>query len=278
MSSEFRFDRERLRKLGRAHTEGYRSARPFPHAVIADFLPEAVIDECLSEFPDPDDIPWEVYTDRVNTLKLATSDQTLMGSQTRRLVDEFNGPALLEFLEELTGIGGLLPDPYLDGGGLHQIEPGGFLRVHADFNRHAKFELDRRINLLLFLNPNWSEEYGGHLELWDRTMTRCEQRILPVANRCVIFNTTDHAYHGHPEPLRCPEGVSRKSLAFYYYSNGRPEEERSPTHSTLYQTPGQAPVVVAASPRPSRLRRLARQLVPPALVSLVGRMRSRRRG
>jgi Rps23 Pro-64 3,4-dihydroxylase Tpa1-like proline 4-hydroxylase len=276
MTSDFRFDPERLRNLARERAGQYRSASPFPYVVLDDFLPKAVIEACIAEFPGPEAIPWDVYTDEGNTLKLATPDQSLMGSQTRGVVDEFNGPAMLAFLEELTGIGGLLPDPYLAGGGLHQIEPGGFLRVHADFNRHAKFDLDRRINILLFLNPEWREEYAGHLELWDRTMTRREQRILPLANRCVIFNTTDDAYHGHPEPLSCPDGMSRKSLAFYYYSNGRPEEERSVAHSTLYQTPGQAPVAAAAPEHTSRLRSAARRLLPPALLALIRRMRSGR--
>jgi hypothetical protein len=161
MTSDFRLDREDLHDLARQRAEQYRSARPFPHLVVNDFLPKAVIDACIAEFPGPDAIQWDVYTDEGNTLKLATSDQSLMGPHTRRVVDEFNGPAILEFLEELTGIGGLLPDPYLTGGGLHQIEPGGFLRVHADFNRHPKFDLDRRINVLLFLNPDWRDEWGG---------------------------------------------------------------------------------------------------------------------
>jgi Rps23 Pro-64 3,4-dihydroxylase Tpa1-like proline 4-hydroxylase len=95
--------------------------------------------------------------------------------------------------------------------------------------------------LLIYLNRNWREEYGGHLELWSRDMKAAERKILPVFGRCVVFSTTDFAYHGHPEPLTCPEGTTRKSLALYYYTNGRPEEELSPEHGTLYQSrPGEA--------------------------------------
>lgn len=94
--------------------------------------------------------------------------------------------------------------------------------------------------MIVYLNRHWKEEYGGNLELWNREMTRCERRVLPIFNRCVIFNTTDFSYHGHPEPLTCPEGMTRKSLALYYYSNGRPAEELSDAHSTLFQSrPGE---------------------------------------
>jgi hypothetical protein len=135
----------------------------------------------------------------------------------------------------LTGISGLIPDPYLEGGGLHQIERDGFLKVHADFNVHAKLRLDRRLNFILYLNQDWREEYNGHLELWDRGMTRCVRKVLPVCNRAVVFVTTDWSFHGHPEKLACPPGRTRKSVALYYYTNGRPAEERSAGHGVLWQ-------------------------------------------
>ena len=112
------------------------------------------------------------------------------------LLEFVKGCVFLEFLESLTGIDGLIPDPYYEGGGLHPIVPGGFLKVHADFNWHKDLKLDRRLNVIVYLNRNWKEEYGGHLELWNREMTRCERRVLPIFNRCVIFSTTDFSYHG----------------------------------------------------------------------------------
>jgi Rps23 Pro-64 3,4-dihydroxylase Tpa1-like proline 4-hydroxylase len=121
-------------------------------------------------------------------------------------------------------------------GGLHQIERGGFLDVHIDFNVHPKLRLDRRLNMLIYLNHDWPEEYGGHLELWSRDMTSCEKRILPLFNRTVIFSTTDGSFHGHPRPLSCPEGRTRKSVSLYYYTSGRPEEERSPAHDTIFSS------------------------------------------
>jgi 2-oxoglutarate-Fe(II)-dependent oxygenase superfamily protein len=178
---------------------------------------------------------------------------------------------LVGFLEQLTGIEGLIPDPYFWGGGLHQITRGGYLKVHADFNRYSKLRLDRRLNLLLYLNRDWKEEYGGHLELWNEQMTTCERKILPIFNRCVVFSTTDYSYHGHPDPLNCPEQQTRKSLALYYYTNGRLEEGVSPVHTTLFQRrPGER---IGAS-----IFSLLTRLTPPIVIeaqNYLRRIRSR---
>ena len=152
------------------------------------------------------------------------------------MLAEFNSSAFVDFLQMLTGIEeALIPDPHYRGGGLHQIERGGYLEVHADFNQHPTFGLDRRVNVLVYLNHDWQSDWGGQLELWDRSMSRAVQRIEPQFNRTVIFSITDTAFHGHPDELRCPPSRTRQSLAFYYYSNGRPLEERSEVHTTLFQ-------------------------------------------
>jgi 2OG-Fe(II) oxygenase superfamily len=228
------FNDPKYLELARSRHDEYVAAEPFPHVMIDQFLPDDVCRRVLEEFPRSTDIDWLRFNDQTGR-KLATRDPGQFGETVLRLLQEFNGAGFVQFLEALTGIEGLIPDPYYEGGGLHQIQPGGFLKVHADFNRHRKLGLDRRINALLYLNRDWQEEYGGHLELWDRSMTRAVRRILPVYNRLVVFNTTDWAYHGHPEPLACPAGMTRKSLALYYYTAGRPAEEVSESHTTLYQ-------------------------------------------
>jgi Rps23 Pro-64 3,4-dihydroxylase Tpa1-like proline 4-hydroxylase len=158
----------------------------------------------------------------------------------RRLYWELNAAGFIGFLEQLTGIEGLVPDPYFAGGGLHETQSGGLLMVHADYNKHPELNLDRRLNLIIYLNEDWHDEYGGHLELWDRGLTRCEKKIAPVAGRAVIFSTKRDSWHGHPHPLACPEGMSRKSIALYYYTNGRPQEEGTDAHLTLWKkVPGQ---------------------------------------
>jgi len=194
-----------------------------------------ILDRVLSEFPGAQGIDWERYDDPRFEVKLASRSEQQIGLFTRYLIYALNSSAFLQFLERLTGIKGLVPDPHLWGGGLHQILPGGKLAVHADFNNYPHFKLDRRLNVLVYLNRDWREEWGGHLELWDRDMARCEQRILPLFNRMVCFSTTDTSFHGHPDELRCPPDRTRRSLALYYYSNGRPAEEIGRPHTTLFQ-------------------------------------------
>ena len=261
----FFFDADSLRRLAEAHQDEFARGQPFPHAVFDDFLPDGVAARVLEEFPATDEIAWDVYRDRGNTEKLATTRPALIPPFTRHVLAEFNSAAIMEFLETLTGMTGLTPDPYFLGGGLHQIEPGGFLNVHADFNVHPRLKLDRRLNLLLYVNREWRDEWGGHLELWTADPKRCARRVAPLFNRCVVFATTDRALHGHPTPLKCPTGQTRKSLAFYYYSNGRPENEQSPTHTTLYGD--------AATERPPRTwRQRAKPFVPPIVLDTAKRL------
>jgi hypothetical protein len=214
--------------------EPYTTASPFPHIVLDGLFPDATLEGVLAEFPRPDEIEWAAF-DNPTEKKLGYRYTSPLKRNLRDFLVDMSSPPILRFLEAMTGIEGLIPDPYFGGAGPHQILPGGFLKIHADFNWHPLLKLDRRLNLLVYLNQDWREEYGGHLELWSRDMARCEQRILPVFNRTVVFNTTDFSYHGHPVPLTCPEGRSRKSVSFYYYTNGRPDEERSAPHDTLFQ-------------------------------------------
>lgn len=142
----------------------------------------------------------------------------------------------MSWLEQLTGISGLIADMEFTGGGFHSTLSGGKLDLHVDFNMHLRNGLDRRVNLIFFLNKDWPESYGGHLELWDKELSRPPKKVLPVFNRMVIFGTTDFTYHGHPVELSCPADRYRKSLALYYYSNGRPDNEKSgEKHLTLFK-------------------------------------------
>jgi len=231
---DFVFDSTWLDKLASKHHETYVNAAPFPHIVIDNFLPDEVLNNVLMEFPSHEQIDW-IKFDTPLEKKLASKVETQIGPYTRFLLYQFNSATFINFLEALTGIHGLIPDPHFWGGGLHQIQPGGLLKIHADFNFHPVLKINRRINLLLYLNKEWDENYGGELQLWDRNMSKCEVKLLPIFNRCVIFNTTDFSFHGHPDPVSCPTGETRKSLALYYYSNGRPVEEISEKHTTLWR-------------------------------------------
>jgi hypothetical protein len=247
----FAFDRARLAEVAASMREEYRRAQPFPHAVIDGLVPDAVLDAVLDEFPETNG-QWRQFDDPRQKKFGGGVTELDLGPTTRNVLAEFNSWAFIEFVQALTGINEpLIPDPYYRGGGLHQILPGGYLKVHADFNRHPEFGLDRRVNVLLYLNRDWQPEWGGQLELWNAAMTHADQRIEPVFNRMVIFTITDAAFHGHPDPLACPAGRARRSLAFYYYSNGRPDEERSETHRTLFQHRPDGDAVASSPAAPS---------------------------
>ncbi len=196
----------------------YLKAEPYPYGVFDSFFIPERIKEILGEFPNLGDKK-DLNFNNPNEVKLATQGEYKFLSRTTEFVHFLNSQPFLEFLTNLTGIKGLIPDPYFWGGGFHEIKPGGYLKIHADFNKHPYLNLDRRLNLLVYLNEDWEESYGGHFELWDKEMKACVKKILPVFDRMVIFSTSDISFHGHPDPLTCPPDRSRKSLALYYYSN-----------------------------------------------------------
>jgi hypothetical protein len=260
---------QRMQDLMKTAPAEYAAAKPYPHVVFDNFFDPKLIDQVLAEFPKPKEINWQKF-DNGAEIKLASAAEASFGAMTRLFLYHLNSITFLEFLSRVTGIDNLISDPRFDGGGLHQIVPGGKLGVHADFNKHRNFGLDRRLNLLLYLNKDWREEYGGHLELWNRDMSRCEGKVLPIFNRVMIFGTTDFTYHGHPDPLRCPEGMTRKSLALYYFTNGRPAEEISGDHSTLFRARHEQDLKPTMR---QRVGRIAGDLLPPILLRRLRRMR-----
>lgn len=255
---------QKLEALAQAKAEEYKANHPYPHIYFDDFLPLEVAEAALGDFPEPKEVDWHAYRDVNQHKKLAFDAVEKLPSSIRDVLYFLNTRPMLKFLETLTGIQSVLPDPNYTGGGLHQIRPGGLLEVHADFSYHNGLRLDRRINVLIYLNKDWKEEYGGHFELWDREIKRAERKILPVFNRCAIFSTTSVSFHGHPEPLACPPDRNRKSIATYYYSNGRPEEDPELTHKhevAFQQRPGVNRVKASLE-----TRKVLKSLIPPILV------------
>jgi len=221
----------RTRRLPDLRAE-YGAGQPFPHIVLDDFLNPDALESALQEFPDLRSEEWIHYT-HVNERKFGLTSRHHFGPSLGTLIDALNGPAFVQWLEQLTGIRGLRADESLEGGGLHQSAQGGFLNVHADFTVHPHHRnWRRRVNLLVYLNHDWQDSYGGHLELWDREVRTCVRKVLPVFNRAVIFSTDPESFHGHPEPLACPAGMTRKSIALYYFT-----EESKPAwvRSTEYR-------------------------------------------
>jgi Rps23 Pro-64 3,4-dihydroxylase Tpa1-like proline 4-hydroxylase len=257
---------QKLETLAQAKAEEYKANQPYPHIYFDNFLPVEVAEAALRDFPEPKEVAWHSYKDVNQHKKLAFDAVEKLPQSIRDVLYFLNTRPMLKFLETLTGIQSVLPDPHYVGGGLHQIRPGGLLEVHADFSYHNGLRLDRRINVLIYLNKDWKEEYGGHFELWDREVKRAEKKILPLFNRCAIFSTTSVSFHGHPVPLACPPDRNRKSIATYYYSNGRPEEDPELTHKhevAFQQRPGVNRVKASLG-----VRKFVKSLMPPIVTDL----------
>jgi Rps23 Pro-64 3,4-dihydroxylase Tpa1-like proline 4-hydroxylase len=211
----FRFDCWTA-KLGQLASE-YQQNRPYPHIQLDHFLDPETARLVAEAFP-PVDAAWIHYL-HLNEKKHGLNRRAMLPPSINSLISELNGPEFCRFLSQLTGIPNLIADDSLEGGGLHQTLRGGFLNVHADFTVHPHHShWRRRVNLLIYLTPEWKPEYGGALELWERDMSACARRIPPLFNRAVIFNTDQDSYHGVPEPLACPSDLSRKSIALYYFT------------------------------------------------------------
>ena len=214
----------------------YINANPFPHIFLDNFFNEKSLDLLIENFPKSSN-EYSSQFDNKSEKKLTLNNPRQFSDENNNFINFLNSFIFTNFLQVITNIDEtLVPDPYLIGGGLHELKNGGFLNIHADFNIHPKMKLDRRLNVLIYLNKNWNDENGGQLELWNKDMTKCYQSIIPKYNRMVIFSTTTFSYHGNPNKVKCLESTSRKSLALYYYSNGRPSNEiELGNHSTIFR-------------------------------------------
>ncbi|HEY4287092.1 MAG TPA: 2OG-Fe(II) oxygenase [Puia sp.] len=255
---------EDLKAFAKSKNEEYVHADPFPNIYFDNFFIPEKLKEVLEEFPDLTKNADLKFNDP-NQVKLASKGEYRFGAKTLSFMHFLNSQPFLEFLTELTGIENLIPDPFFDGGGCHQIQPGGMLKIHADFNKHPATKLDRRLNVLVYMNEDWHEEYGGHFELWDTEMKGVRKKILPLFNRMALFSTTSNSYHGHPNLLTCPPDRTRKSLALYYYTNGRPESEvvkGIEEHNTIFRHRPED----KRSRLLSTFKHVVKQVVPPILI------------
>lgn len=214
----------------------YENNLPFSHICLDDFFNADIINTVESEFPDLQQLSEKFNFKNSREIKFASKGMQDLSPAAFNLISFLNSDVFLKYLQDLTGVEEILiSDPYLSGGGYHQIKSGGFLKVHADFNKHPFLDLHRRLNLIVYLNKDWEDSWGGHLQLFDTDMKGPIQKILPIFNRVVIFTTRSDTYHGHPDPLTCPNNIDRKSLALYYFSDSRPDEELTDTHSTIFK-------------------------------------------
>ncbi|MCH2173106.1 2OG-Fe(II) oxygenase [Myxococcota bacterium] len=210
--------------------ERYQSAEPFPHLVLRDAI--RLDPTRAREFPDASWPHWQRFSDGYQTGKATCRDLRVIPSPWRELIEELCAAPFLRFLERVTGIPKLLPDPHLEGGGLHVTGPGGHLRPHTDFHVHEALGLYRRVNALVFLNPDWTPGAGGQLTLHRQDDPHPSVEVTPEWGTCAIFNTSDHSVHGvNPNVGNAP----RRSIALYYYTSA-PTADFAGDHSTHWRT------------------------------------------
>ena len=221
----------RISESAKVLQELYNSAPNYPHIVLDNFIDETILEDVSDEAKHlTDSFDQEIWRfgesdyHEDQWLKRGITETSKMTGAMNLLTRYLNNDTFLDFLKELTGIPDLIADWDLEGGGFHVTYPEGLLNIHHDFN-HKQINGEtwyRKINLLIYLNKDWQPEWDGSLELWKSDLSECFKVIDPVYNRAVFFNIED-APHGHPNPLACPAGDNRRSLAFYYYSKIEPK-------------------------------------------------------
>lgn len=271
-------DAKVARRIGEELSSEYCFAEPFPHIVLDDFLPADVISAALEHFPAE-----RVGSDHLFEIGYAGHNKRQIPPEdcdpvARRLFHFFNSQPFLQFLEGLTAIPALLPDPYFVGGGYHETGHGGKLGIHADFRINEQLHLHRRLNVIVYLNERWEHDWKGQLELWTRDMTAKVKEVEPVFNRAVIFNTDESSYHGHPDPLETPDGVKRRSMALYYYTASKGIYSEVPSTSTMYAARPGDDDATRREARSLRFDQHLRQWTPPALHRYVFALRRRLSG
>lgn len=223
------YDRDKLR-------EEFRAAKPFPWFKIDGFLDAGFADQVAKSYPSFDDaVQLGHQFKAVNeNLKVQVSDYSRFPDPVKRMSDALSNWSFLEDLSYITDIPKLMWDPALGGGGMHQTARSGWLDVHIDFNFHEQLNAHRRLNILLFLNPIWDENWGGILELWDDGVRNRIHAFAPVHNRCVVFETSERSWHG-VTAVQCPGGVARRSFAAYYYTQEQPAGASVFKHTTVFR-------------------------------------------
>ena len=223
-------------------SESYHTATPFKHLILDDFFAEEVADAIAKDYPSEDHVAWKRYLNPLEN-KFLTNSWDVFSPLTYRVFSELNSSIFVQELEILTGVSGLASDAGLHGGGLHMHGRGGRLNLHLDYSVHPKLNLQRRLNLLVYLTPNWNEEWGGELELWAGDKFKPFQvchKIVPKFNRAIIFDTTTDSWHGLPEPIKCPDSIFRRSIALYYLSQPDSTQDSDRKKARFVPRPDQA--------------------------------------
>lgn len=243
--------------VGTSLAQDYQSKSPYHYTCVDDFLPPEILEKVRAEALE---MGAKAPENSSGNEKLKTSyNPDRMPAYSKAVFHALNSRPFIQFLENMSGIKGLIPDPYYQGGGIHRTETTGFLAIHADFNHHSIMNLERRLNLLIYLNPDWKEEYGGSFEVWTNDMKEKVASFAPVMNRMCCFSTGDDTMHGNPEPVNHPNNDPRLSIALYYYT-ATWEEGRVAQSTVFKQRPGSQDAHSSEA-----TLRVVRDFVPPIL-------------
>jgi Rps23 Pro-64 3,4-dihydroxylase Tpa1-like proline 4-hydroxylase len=204
---------------------------------VDDFFPKEFAETLLAGFPALEDKSWDYSHDQDIEVKYRSNwkSEFDIPDPIVSAVRILNSSQFLNSLSEVMEIHKIIPDPYFTGGGLNVSAKSGILDVHVDGNYHDSTGLNRRLNVLLYLNKDWNPEWGGQFGLFDENGDKCIKKIEPIFNRLVVFETHDRSFHGFPEPLNVPDGITRKSLILYYYT-----VEKRPEHLVTVEEPHSA--------------------------------------
>jgi Rps23 Pro-64 3,4-dihydroxylase Tpa1-like proline 4-hydroxylase len=251
-----------LRSVERLGDE-FRQNEPFPHVVIDGLFSPELLQLAHEEFDELSGVDWDRY-DSVDELKRGSNPRARFGPATELYFSAIHGRSFVRFLERVSGIDGLLPDPKLFAGGMHEIPDGGRFSVHLDFNSHPVTRLRNRLVVITYLNEAWQSSYGGALELWNRADGTSVVEVSPLFGRTIIFAQSPKTWHGHPVPVRAPDRRPRRSLAAYYYSNDGGTEPAA-FRTTLVAEPSKR--------RPQlHIARYIRYCTPPIVVDAVRKL------
>ncbi|WP_400083912.1 2OG-Fe(II) oxygenase [Yoonia sp. R78084] len=249
------FDHGATKEIGASLAADYQSKTPYHYICVDNFLPLEMVTRVREEALQMGEKKAE--NDSPNE-KLKTSyNPDRMPPYSKSVFHALNSRPFIQFLENMSGIKGLIPDPYYGGGGVHRTNTTGFLSIHADFNYHQIMNLERRLNVLIYLNPDWKEEYGGSFEVWTDDMSEKVDSFVPIMNRMCCFSTGANTMHGNPEPVNHPNGDPRLSIALYYYT-ATWEDGRVAQSTVFKQRPGSKDAASSEA-----VLRVVREFVPP---------------
>ena len=208
----------------------YGKIGPFNHVVIDNFFLPNVAEKLENEFPGFEDKCWYSYNNAIE-VKKGCNNWHYFPPMTYQVFSLLNSSNFMNSLTSFLSLESkLFADPGLNGGGWHIHRQGGKLNTHLDYSLHEKLELQRKLNIIVYLNPNWQENWGGSLGLWGNESAiepgKLEKSIWSKFNRAVIFDTTQNSWHGLPDPLTCPDTEYRKSIAVYYLVHPAPKIEK----------------------------------------------------